>query len=124
MTSGPGKSWCPCRNSDSNGRRVPVRLVTMTVGKANPPDAIKNQRTRLRPKSGEYDRKGRSSSLRISASQAPSRGQRQITHAEALGISAEQYVQLKHLELETRVWSEGKCKFIENGAAVRTLSVK
>ena len=45
-------------------------------------------------------------------------------YRQALGLSPEQYVQLKRIEMERAVCNEGKCTFIENAGAVRTFSVK
>src|SRR5207253_2087531 len=39
-------------------------------------------------------------------------------YRQAIGLSPEQYVQLKRIEMENRVCADGKCTFIENGGAV------
>jgi len=99
-------------------KSLPVRLVTMTVGKANPPDAIKNQRietatqeqriqTEKQTKLAEDQRKMAEES-RASADNA---------YRQAIGLSPEQYVQLKRIEMERAVCSEGKCTFIVGAAA-------
>jgi regulator of protease activity HflC (stomatin/prohibitin superfamily) len=104
---------------------LPVRLVTMTVGRANPPDAIKNQRietaaqeqriqTEIQIKNAETQRKA-AEEARAAADNA---------YRQAIGLSPEQYVQLKRIEMEQRVCGDGKCTFIENSGAVPALSVK
>ncbi len=45
-------------------------------------------------------------------------------YRQAIGLSPEQYVQLKRIEMENRVCADGKCTFIENGGAVPAFSVK
>src|SRR5205823_5414351 len=45
-------------------------------------------------------------------------------YRQAIGLSPEQYVQLKRIEMENRVCAEGKCTFIENGGAVPAFNVK
>jgi len=104
---------------------LPVRLITMTVGRANPPDAIKNQRietatqeqriqTEQQIKLAENQRKA-AEEARAAADNA---------YRQAIGLSPEQYVQLKRIEMELKVCADGKCTFIENAGAVPTFSVK
>jgi len=104
---------------------LPVRLVTMTVGRANPPDAIKNQRietaaqeqriqTEIQIKNAETQRKA--------AEEA--RAAADNSYRQAIGLSPEQYVQLKRIEMELKVCGDGKCTFIENSGAVPALSVR
>ena len=104
---------------------LPVRLVTMTVGRANPPDAIKNQRietaaqeqriqTEIQIKNAETQRKA-AEEARAAADNA---------YRQAIGLSPEQYVQLKRVEMELKVCGEGKCTFIENAGAMPALSVR
>ena len=104
---------------------LPVRLVTMTVGRANPPDAIKNQRietaaqeqriqTEIQIKNAETQRKA-AEEARAAADNA---------YRQAIGLSPEQYVQLKRVEMELKVCGDGKCTFIENSGAVPALSVR
>ena len=104
---------------------LPVRLVTMTVGRANPPDAIKNQRietaaqeqriqTEIQIKNAETQRKA-AEEARAAADNA---------YRQAIGLSPEQYVQLKRVEMELKVCGDGKCTFIENSGSVPALLVK
>lgn len=106
-------------------KQLPVKLVTMTVGKANPPDAIKNQRietaaqeqriqTEIQIKNAETQRKS-AEEARAAADNA---------YRQAIGLSPEQYVQLKKIEMERDVCLKDKCTFIENGGAVPTVPVK
>jgi regulator of protease activity HflC (stomatin/prohibitin superfamily) len=108
-----------------NEKRLPVKVITMTVGRANPPDAIKNQRietatqeqriqTEMQTKLAEDKRKAAEES-RAAADNA---------YRQALGLSPEQYVQLKRIEMEQRVCADGKCTFIENAGAMPTFSVR
>jgi len=81
-------------------KKLPVRLVTMTVGRANPPDAIKNQRietaaqeqriqTEIQIKNAEVQRRA-AEEARAAADNA---------YRQAIGLSPEQYVQLKRIEM-------------------------
>jgi regulator of protease activity HflC (stomatin/prohibitin superfamily) len=107
-----------------NAKGLPVKLITMTVGRANPPDAIKNQRietaaqeqrvqTEMQIKLAEDQRKDAEQS-RAAADNA---------YRQAIGLTPEQYVQLKRIEMEVKVCSEGKCTFIENAGAVPALNL-
>jgi len=104
---------------------LPVRLITMTVGRANPPDAIKNQRietaaqeqriqTEIQIKNAEVQRRA-AEEARAAADNA---------YRQAIGLSPEQYVQLKRIEMELKVCSEAKCTFIENAGALPAFGVK
>jgi regulator of protease activity HflC (stomatin/prohibitin superfamily) len=106
-------------------KQLPVKLVTMTVGKANPPDAINNQRietaaqeqriqTEIQIKNAETQRKS-AEEARAAADNA---------YRQAIGLSPEQYVQLKKIEMERDVCLKDKCTFIENGGAVPTVPVR
>ena len=44
-------------------------------------------------------------------------------YRQAIGLTPEQYVQLKRIEMEVKVCSEGKCTFIENAGAMPALSL-
>jgi regulator of protease activity HflC (stomatin/prohibitin superfamily) len=108
-------------------KKLPIRLVTMTVGRANPPDAIKHQRietaaqeqriqTEMQIKLAEDQRK-LAELARAEADQA---------YRNGIGLSPEQYVQLKNIEMQARVCDEKDrgCTFIINGGAVPTINVK
>jgi hypothetical protein len=97
----------------------------MTVGRANPPDAIKNQRietatqeqriqTEQQIKLAENQRKA-AEEARAAADNA---------YRQAIGLSPEQYVQLKRIEMELKVCADGKCTFIENAGGVPTFNVR
>lgn len=97
-------------------KKLPVRLVTMTVGRANPPDAIKHQRietaaqeqriqTEMQIKLAEDQRK-LAEQARAEADQA---------YRNGIGLSPEQYVQLKNIEMQARVCADKGCTFIIGG---------
>ncbi len=105
-------------------KQLPVKLVTMTVGRANPPDAIKNQRIET---AAQEQRVQTEKQIKLAEDQRKAaeeaRAAADNAYRQALGLSPEQYVQLKRIEMERAVCSEGKCTFIE-GAAVPTFPVK
>ena len=94
---------------------LPVRLVTMTVGKANPPDAIKSQRIET---AAQEQRVQTEKQIKLAEDQRKaaeeSRAAADNAYRQAIGLSPEQYVQLKKIEMESRVCADGKCTFIES----------
>ncbi|HZO23064.1 MAG TPA: SPFH domain-containing protein [Steroidobacteraceae bacterium] len=106
-------------------KKLPVQLVTMTVGRANPPDAIKNQRieTAAQEQRVQTERQIKLAEDQRKAAEE-SRAAADNAYRQALGLSPEQYVQLKRIEMERAVCESGKCTFIENGGAVPALAVR
>ena len=106
-------------------KALPVRLITMTVGRANPPDAIKNQRIET---AAQEQRVQTEKQIKLAEDQRKSaeesRAAADNAYRQAIGLSPEQYVQLKRIEMERAVCSDGKCTFIENGGAVPAFGVK
>jgi regulator of protease activity HflC (stomatin/prohibitin superfamily) len=89
-------------------KKLPVKLVTMTVGKANPPDAIKNQRvetaaqqqriqTEIQTKLAEDQRK--------MAEQ--SRADADNAYREAMHLSPDQFIQLENIKMLKEVGTKG-----------------
>jgi regulator of protease activity HflC (stomatin/prohibitin superfamily) len=104
---------------------LPVKLVTMTVGKANPPDAIKNQRIET---AAQEQRVQTEKQIKLAEDQRKmaeeSRAIADNAYRQAIGLSPEQYVQLKRIEMEKEVCKDGNCTFIVNGSATPTFAVK
>lgn len=104
---------------------LPVQLVTMTVGRANPPDAIKNQRIET---AAQEQRVQTEKQIKLAEDQRKmaeqSRAAADNAYRQAIGLSPEQYVQLKRIEMEAKVCAEGKCTFIENGGAMPAFNMR
>jgi regulator of protease activity HflC (stomatin/prohibitin superfamily) len=99
---------------------LPVRLVTMTVGKANPPDAIKNQRIET---ATQEQRIQTEKQMKLAEDQRQmaeqSRANADNAYREAMHLSPEQFIQLETIKMQNRACGpEGKanCTFIQNGA--------
>jgi len=104
---------------------LPIQLVTMTVGRANPPDAIKNQRIETATQEQRIQTEQQTKLAEVQRKSAEeARAAADNAYRQAIGLSPEQYVQLKRIEMENRVCADGKCTFIENAGAVPTFSVK
>ena len=102
-------------------KALPVKLVTMTVGKANPPDSVKHQRietaTQEQRIQTEMQRK-LAEDQRLKAEQ--SRANADNAYRESMHLSPEQFIQLETIKMQEQVCGkDGKsgCTFIQNGAA-------
>jgi regulator of protease activity HflC (stomatin/prohibitin superfamily) len=104
---------------------LPVKLITMTVGRANPPDAIKNQRVET---ATQEQRVQTEKQIKLAEDQRKSaeesRAAADNAYRQAIGLSPEQYVQLKRIEMERAVCADSKCTFIESAGAVPTIALK
>jgi regulator of protease activity HflC (stomatin/prohibitin superfamily) len=104
---------------------LPVKLITMTVGRANPPDAIKNQRIETATQEQRIQTEQQTKLAEIQRKSAEeARAAADNAYRQAIGLSPEQYVQLKRIEMEQRVCADGKCTFIENSGALPVFGVK
>jgi regulator of protease activity HflC (stomatin/prohibitin superfamily) len=92
---------------------LPVRLIQVTVGRANPPDAIKSQRiataeqeqranTERQRKLAEDQRK-EAETARASADNA---------YRNAMSLSPEQFLRLEAIQMQREVCQKGSCTFI------------
>jgi len=102
-------------------KTLPVRLVTMTVGKANPPDAIKHQRietaTQEQRVNTEKQRKLAEDQRKLAEE---SRAAADNSYREAMHLSPEQFIQLETIKMQLEVCGErGKagCTFITQGVS-------
>ncbi len=104
--------------------QIPIELSNVTLGRANPPDAIKHQRiataeqeqrqkTEQQAKLAEDQRKAHEES-RAAADKA---------YNDKMGLTSEQYLQLEQIKMLRGVCGNGNCTFI-NGEALPTLNVK
>jgi regulator of protease activity HflC (stomatin/prohibitin superfamily) len=99
-------------------KHLPIRLVTMTVGRANPPDAIKNQRietaTQEQRVNTEKQRK-LAEDQRMAAE--TSRANADNAYRESMHLSPEQFIQLEAIKMQREVCGhQGACTFIQGGA--------
>jgi regulator of protease activity HflC (stomatin/prohibitin superfamily) len=106
-------------------KALPVKLITMTVGKANPPDAIKHQRieTAAQEQRVNTERQRKlAEDVRLQAEQ--SRANADNAYRESMHLSPEQFIQLKGIEMQTEVCGEkGKatCTFLNGVSPVYNL---
>jgi regulator of protease activity HflC (stomatin/prohibitin superfamily) len=98
---------------------LPVRLLDVIVGKANPPDAIKDQRiataTQEQRRQTEIETK-MAEDARYAAEK--SRAAADNAYRESMGLSPEQFVQLQAIQAQREICGQDKapCTFIVGGA--------
>jgi regulator of protease activity HflC (stomatin/prohibitin superfamily) len=104
---------------------VPIRVLDVSLGRANPPDAILHQRvetaaqeqrinTEKQRKLAEDQRKLAEES-RAAADQA---------YNQKMGLNTEQYVSLRAIEMQREVCAKGGCTFLFGGGATPIINLK
>jgi hypothetical protein len=104
---------------------VPVRVLDMSLGRANPPDAILHQRVETaaqeqrinteRQKKLAEDQRKMAEESRAAADQA---------YNQKMGLSSEQYVALQAIAMQREVCAKGGCTFMFGGNAVPLINMK
>jgi regulator of protease activity HflC (stomatin/prohibitin superfamily) len=98
-------------------KAIPAEMIDVTVGRANPPDAVKTQRietahqeqriqTEKQTKLAEDQRKA-AETARAEADNA---------YREAMHVSTEQYIQMLSISAMQAVCSKSTCNFVTTGA--------
>jgi len=101
-------------------KSLPVKLVTMTVGKANPPDAVKGQRIETATQEQRIQTEKQKKLAEDQRQQAEqSRANADNAYRMAMHLSPEQFIQLETIKMQNEVCGpqgKGTCTFIQNGA--------
>jgi hypothetical protein len=96
---------------------IPIQLIGVTLGRANPPDAIKHQRidtaTQEQRIQTEKQRK-LAEDQRLAAEQ--SRANADNAYREAMKLSPDQFLTLESIHAMRDVCGGGKCSFVTAGA--------
>ncbi len=115
-------------NAFIKDKKLPVQLLTMTVGKANPPDAIKNQRIETATQEQRIQTEKQTKLAEDQRQQAEqSRANADNAYREAMHLSPEQFIQLETIKMQREVCGgsgKASCTFIQNGSSVPTLGLK
>ena len=93
--------------------KLPVKKIQMTVGKANPPDSVKNQRI----ETAAQEQRALTEAKRKLAEDArkmaeQSRAEADNAFRNAMQMSPEQYLRLEAIKMQREVCHGGKCAFI------------
>jgi len=95
---------------------IPVKLVDVTVGKANPPDSIKHQRVET---AAQQQRKLTEEQRKIAEDARKdaeaSRAIADNAYREAMKLDPNQFLQLENIKMMRDVCSDGKCTFLVGG---------
>ena len=96
---------------------IPIQLIDVTLGRANPPDAIKHQRVAT---AEQEQRQQTERQAKLAEDQRMeherSRAQADNAYRLAMSLSPEQFLQLKSIEAMRDVCGGGKCSFVTAGA--------
>ena len=97
---------------------IPVRLIAVTVGKANPPDAIKNQRIETAAQQQRILTEGQKKLAEDARKAAEtSRAEADNAYRNAMSMSPDQFLQLSAINMQHDICISGaKCTFISNGS--------
>ena len=103
---------------------APVKLLDVNLGRANPPDAIKNQRVETAAQEQriitEQQRKLAEDQRKMAEE---SRAAADRAYNEKMGLSAGQYVALEAIKMQREVCAGGKCSFLLGTGALPTIEV-
>lgn len=97
---------------------MPVNLIQVTVGKANPPDAIKNQRIETAAQQQRVITEGQTKLAEDARKAAEtSRADADNAYRMAMSLSPDQFLQLSAINMQREICTQGaKCTFISNGS--------
>lgn len=104
---------------------IPVKLIDVTVGKANPPDSIKSQRIST---ATEQQRQLTEQQRKLAEDQRKeaemSRAIADNAYREAMKLSPDQYLQLETIKMQQQACASGHCTFIVGGKVQPVLPVQ
>lgn len=104
---------------------LPLKLVQVTVGKANPPDSIKNQRVET---AAQQQRQLTEQQRKLAEDQRKeaekSRAAADNVYREDMKLSPDQYLQLETIKMQHDACKAGNCTFIMGGGVTPVLNVK
>jgi hypothetical protein len=107
---------------------IPVRILTMTVGRAIPPDAIRDQRIQT---AAQEQRIQTEKEVTLAEEQrAKAEAARAVAdnaYRQAIGLPPEQFIELQGIQMQLQVCGpngKANCTFIQNGGATPTLEMR
>lgn len=96
---------------------LPIKMIDVTVGRANPPDSVKNQRiaTAEQEQRGNTERQRKlAEDARLQAEQ--SRATADNAYRNAMNLSPEQFLRLESIHMQRDVCVKANCTFIAGDA--------
>jgi len=104
---------------------LPIELIDITVGKANPPDSVKHQRieTAQQEQRIQTERQRKlAEDVRRAAEEA--RASADNAYRQSLQLSPDQFLQLESIKMQREVCAGGKCTYLLGGGVVPTVPVR
>lgn len=99
--------------------KIPIKVVEVTVGKANPPDSIKNQRVETAAQEQRVNTEHQKKLAEDARREAEiSRAAADNAYREALGMSTAQFIALEQVKMLREVCAKSSCSFIQAGSPV------
>ena len=106
-------------NSFITSKKLPVQLITLTIGRAIPPDAVKNQRIETATQEQRIQTEQQKKLAEDARAQSEqSRAKADNAYREAMQLSPEQFIQLETVKMMERACSNGNCTFVPPGASI------
>lgn len=106
-------------NAFITAKKLPVELITLTIGRAIPPDAVKNQRIETATQEQRIQTEQQMKLAEDARAQSEqSRAKADNAYREAMGLSPEQFIQLENIKMMERACGNGNCTFVPAGTSV------
>ena len=105
--------------------RLPIELIDVTVGRANPPDSIKHQRVETAAQEQRVNTERQrtlAENSRLSAERA--RADADNAYREAMKLSPDQFLQLETIKMQQQACAKGGCTFLIGSGAVPVFNTK
>lgn len=104
---------------------VPVRVVDVSLGRANPPDAIKGQRVET---AAQEQRQNTEKQRKLAEDQRKAaeeaRAAADNAYRLAMSLSPDQYLRLETIKMQRDVCAGGKCTFLLGSGVVPTIDAR
>jgi regulator of protease activity HflC (stomatin/prohibitin superfamily) len=106
-------------------KKLPITLIDLTIGKANPPDAIKSQRAETAAQEQRVNTEKQKKLAEDQRKEAEtSRAAADNAYREAMKLTPDQFLQLEQIKMLNQVCAGGKCTFLMGGGVVPTANVR
>jgi hypothetical protein len=104
---------------------LPLRLIAVTVGKANPPESVKHQRVET---AQQEQRQNTEKQRKLAEDQRKmaeeSRATADNAYRQQMSLSPDQFLRLETIKMQRDVCAGGKCTFLLGGSAIPTFEVQ
>jgi regulator of protease activity HflC (stomatin/prohibitin superfamily) len=105
--------------------KLPLKLIQITVGKANPPDSIKSQRIETAAQQQRVLTEQQRKLAEDSRQEAErSRAKADNAYREAMQLSPQQFLQLETIKMQQAACASGHCTFIAGSSATPVIDAR